>query len=445
MSSTQKAFLTDAKRRLQQTIPSLTWDQFANLFQIEPRALKTYRMPETSADYRVMPKALRAAIEHRVQPKADSAAIPDVSDPKDVPATVIVQALAALVVRQSRIAVLERRGISGLDRTPGTTSGLTSEDRRAMALVSRARLSQGQSDIGSEIHELLWHCTQALGGWLSLPDIYSEQLSQIVLLDAEEGVPTREADELARNFGGVSAGLEEMIFGRFKELLLTKNSRATAEEHYTLVREFVVRNPITTSEKLNELTRRLHVSVGQFLTQTFYEPVPEHWLIGEDVQLCAHCGNSMGHGVAALKCRTNACSETHAELPGARIHGSKALRLGRGLRQYWQEPGVDEISLFDALKQASHNPALYPSMDRVDIEVGDVGMDLKAYASPELLAARISRSAGGLLYYRKKWLVIPDRLTKRVPAYMDRLKARLTNSDVRCLTAAQVLKEIRHA
>lgn len=41
----------------------LTWSQTAELCEIEPWALKTYRMPESSPDYRTMPKAVRRQIE----------------------------------------------------------------------------------------------------------------------------------------------------------------------------------------------------------------------------------------------------------------------------------------------------------------------------------------------------------------------------------------------
>jgi hypothetical protein len=40
-----------------------TWDLFAETCGISPRAFKTYRMPEDSKDYRVMPSLARDAVE----------------------------------------------------------------------------------------------------------------------------------------------------------------------------------------------------------------------------------------------------------------------------------------------------------------------------------------------------------------------------------------------
>jgi len=59
----QKAVLLEAKKNVAKKIPGLTWDRFASLADIEPRALKSYRMPVESKDYRVMPKWVYAAIE----------------------------------------------------------------------------------------------------------------------------------------------------------------------------------------------------------------------------------------------------------------------------------------------------------------------------------------------------------------------------------------------
>lgn len=54
---TQLQFLQTAKAEL-----DVTWDELAALADIAPRALKTYRLPPASAEYRGMPKLARNAI-----------------------------------------------------------------------------------------------------------------------------------------------------------------------------------------------------------------------------------------------------------------------------------------------------------------------------------------------------------------------------------------------
>lgn len=449
----QKQFLQDAKRRLKQQHPGLTWDRLAAMAQIEPRTLKTYRMPDQSLDYREMPRLVRQKIEELVRAAdVNTADSQNSEEPTNLRSaaegrtfdTLLPSALAAFVVRQARIAVVERRPISGVDRHPGDQVGLTREDRHAMAMVSRARLRHGQIDVGAEIHQLLSCCTRPLGEWLPLPTIHAERLSAVVLLDPQEGVPTSEADELSQRFVSSTASIEELLFSRFQEQL-AKSSRLAAGTAYTRVREFVVRHPIATRDEVASLSSVLPSTIAVLINQEFYEPVPDGWSQQGTLAICAHCRNAIQSTEVGPVCRTRACAESLSARSGLRFPVHESLRLTRGLRQYWQEPGFDEIRVFDEIVSAGFKPVLYPRLDRVDIEVGEVGIDLKAYVSPELLASRLNRTIGGLIDYRHKWLVIPDRLVRRIPAYLDRLRTAMRTTNVRVLPASAVAKELVHA
>jgi hypothetical protein len=451
--SAQREFLVAAKQRLISRHGKLTWKRVAELVGIDPRALKTYLMPEGSPNFRAMPNVARVAIEALLASGEPESAANRESAEETLGITqdtstfesLLPCALAAFVLRQAQQAILHGRPISGVERYPGESIGLERADRHAMALVSRARLRAGLPDVGAEIHEILHCCTLPLASWLPFPLIHQERLSNVVLLDAEEGVPTREAEELARRFGGsYTASLEELLFGRFRELL-QKNSTTTAAQYYSCVREFIVRHPIVTTQELFELAAELPSTIYVLVTKQFYENVPEGW--GQDGQLitCAHCGNAAVSGAHGDSCRTRACAETNRFKLGRCVSISEALRLARGIRQYWQEPGFDEVRLYDELKQKGLFPVLYPELDRVDIEVGEVGIDLKAYVSPELLASRIRRNMGGLAFYKEKWLVVPDRLIERVPAYLERLRSGVKDSPVRVLTLKAAAKELVRA
>jgi len=54
----QQEFLKAAKAEL-----SVEWDVLADMAGIKPRALKTYRMPSDSSNFRAMPALAKAAIE----------------------------------------------------------------------------------------------------------------------------------------------------------------------------------------------------------------------------------------------------------------------------------------------------------------------------------------------------------------------------------------------
>lgn len=414
----------------------MTWDDFAELAGIEPRAFKTYRMPEGTGDFRKMPPLAEAAIKALLEKASKQ------PEPQPAPAdagVLLIPALAALVIRKARLSLIDGRMIAGISKFPGVPIGLSNEDRRAMALVSRACLVNGLPDQGAEIHELLWSCTRPLGEWLNVSEVTTAGLGATNLIHGEDGIPTAEAEELASKFTGLTAGLEEQLFLKFMELL-GKQPTAVANRYYTEAREFVVRHPICTSEELRLFGNNIHLQIWMLLQQQFYESVPESWQIGDAVPLCAHCGNAMKQGKAGLLCRTAACIATHAAKVGGSASASDILRVSRGIRQYWIEPGIDELRLFDALKAKGLEAELYPHRDRVDISVGDVGIDLKTYTSPETLGRKFKQGIGGLAHYTTKLVVIPDWVATSTPSYLERLKAAMERSDVECMTVTQTIE-----
>lgn len=440
MIELQKNWLVAAKRELSKKHPGLTWDTFADLGGIDRRAFKTYRMPEGSADYRKMPALVESAINNLLRAQSTEA--------NPAPAALeewtglLVPALAAFVMRQARISLIEGRMIAGNTRSANVPVGLSSEDRKAMAMVSRACLRHGLPDHGSEVHHLLRCCTLPLAEWLDVPVVISQGLEFTRLIEGEDGIPTAEAEELATDFGNLTAGLEEQLFMKFMEVL-ARFPAAMANQYYTMVREMVVRHPVVNAEILKHLSEELPYQVWALLQQQFYEPVPEAWEINGAVPLCSACGNGMKKGRAGLVCRTVACCALMPASPGLNAPFHELIRATRGIRQYWIEPGIDEIRLFDALTAMGVPAELYPFRDRVDIAVADIGIDLKAYASPETLGKKFNRSIGGLTHYAKKWVVVPDWLTVSAPTYMDRLKRAADRDELRFLTVSGVIAHFR--
>jgi len=456
----QVAFLNHAKAVLSRVDKKMTWDRMAELAEIEPRVLKTYRMPENSPDHRAMPKSVRRQIEALME-QAGQPARPGKnttpSQPEDTAAAptqrpalfeLVAPALAALVVRAAAQLHNEGMGVvvSGVDRRAGSRVGLNAEDRRTMALVTRARLSLGLSDTTSEIHNLLALCTQSLGEWLPLPEVLAEGLGPVRLIDPEQFLPTLEAEGMAEDVAGLASLVEEQLFGDFREAL-AKLTPAQADEVYTVVRGFVVRHPVVNQKELEAFLEELPSGVANRVRIGFYDPLSARLDGSEGVALCSRCGNlTKAHagGAGGWLCTTSACQQHGAaQMKGAQP-GIEHFRLARGLRQYWLEPGIDEVLLFDALQGAGLSPRLYPHRDRVDIDLGadsEVGLDLKAYASPELLGRRLKKRLGGLAFYAQRWLVVPDWLANATPGYMDRLKGALgAGSSIQAMTVGQALK-----
>jgi len=108
------------------------------------------------------------------------------------------------------------------------------------------------------------------------------------------------------------------------------------------------------------------------------------------------------------------------------------------LHQFWVEPGIHEIWLYDALKAQHMDVALYPHQDRVDIGATNesFGIDLKAYASAETLGLKLSSGIGGLSHYQKKLLVVPDWIVNSQAGYLDRLRAAIGDNASRLTICA---------
>lgn len=460
----QKDFLAHAKALLSCVHNKLTWDRMAELAEIEPRALKTYRMPENSPDHRAMPKVVRRQIEalleqvqgatraSRQLPNAAALGASQVDAPSRSPLfELVAPALAALVVRTAVQLHDEGMGVvvSGVDRRPGSRVGLTAEDRGTMALVSRARLSLGLSDTTSEIHNLLALCKMPLGEWLPLPEVLEEGLGPVRLIDPEQLMPSLEAESLAEDVAGLSSLVEEQIFGDFREAL-AKLPPSQADTVYTAVREFVVRHPVVRLKELESLLEDVPSAVANRIRMGFYEPLAARLDGSEGMALCTRCGNlAKAHVGGGWLCTTAACVQHGGTTPRfEEAAGAEHFRLNRSLRQYWLEPGLDEISLHDALKADGLQPRLYPNRDRVDIDLGaqsGIGIDLKAYTSPELLGRRMKKRPGGLAYYAHRWLVVPDWLANGTPGYMERLRGALASSPIQAMTASQALERALQA
>jgi hypothetical protein len=117
------------------------------------------------------------------------------------------------------------------------------------------------------------------------------------------------------------------------------------------------------------------------------------------------------------------------------------------IRRYWFEPAVDELRLRDGLAEAGVPVRMYPDFDRVDLDLGPgsaVGIDVKAYRSPELLGSRITRKPGGLLNYEQPVLVIPDWVVRQTVDYVPRLIRHLEGARIRVLTLSDALREFGH-
>lgn len=358
------------------------------------------------------------------------------------PASGLPIVLAALVMRQTQRAYARDGMVTGTSLQMREI-GLDTDDRYAMALVSRHRLAAGESDVGAEIHELLAHCTRPLGEWLPQGAVPAD-LRGVRLIDPIEREPTREACELAEPFGGAIDLIEKQAFAALREAL-GDFPHESACKHYRIAREFVGRHPLAREQDLDGLVGELPSRV-RARVQEWYAPWPEGR--GREVLACAHCAGPMTTRAGSPVCETVPCAAVHPATIGSRLPAAEVLLLRWPIRRYWFEPAVDELRLRDGLAEAGVPVRMYPDLDRVDLDLGPgsaVGIDVKAYRSPELLGSRISRKPGGLLNYEQPVLVIPDWVVRQTADYVPRLIRRLEGTRIRVLTLSDALREFGHA
>jgi hypothetical protein len=342
--------------------------------------------------------------------------------PASSPSALDVPALCALVVGQSRQVFEERGYVTGRDRVLAESPGLTRQDHAIIAGVSRALLAAGYQDDNCEIHALLRRCTQPLSAWAERalgPD--AAELRDLVLVDPDELLPTMDCRALAETYPGLTSGVETAIFEEFREAVARYFS-GRREEAYSLVREWIIRNPVTTARAATEflIGKRLEPLV-RFVLQSVYEPVP----LVPGACLCAHCGSLFRDG----HCSLSACRNRRTPQPGAALPPpGEALRARRAVAVYWVGPGLDEIELYDRALKAGVAAELYPRLDACDVSLPGVGIDIKSYRSPFALAAKLNRSPGRVLEYPRKILAVADHLVAMNPHYCRQLREGLTGA-----------------
>jgi len=300
--------------------------------------------------------------------------------------------------------------------------------RRAMALASRDCLENGVQDLGASLHELLAATTRSAAE-IGIPCLADPAFTRrdVVLTDPDLAAPTPECRALAAPWDETSAA-EEREHERLRRSL--EHLGPGRGDAYRIVREFVVRNPITTDEALNGMLLDAGLALIAGEIRPLYRRVPSRFLQDGVLVTCANCGSVLApHPDTAAwpdgRCRIARCRRRRPDpAPGRRLEATGDLLLATNAAlAYWVGPGLDEIALHDALTAAGVNAALYPREDAADVGVDglEVGIDVKAWSSPVALAERLSRGLGRLALFARAVVAVPDDRLEDDPDHLDRL------------------------
>lgn len=301
--------------------------------------------------------------------------------------------------------------------------------RRALARLSRHCLMDGAEDIGSSIHLVMGLASRPMSSWgVSSFSGAAFRYGDVELVDAELGVPTEDCRELAR-IGGSEIDASEDIHHEQLRAAVQSYPASQRNAAYTAIREFVVRNPLVSLDALHRFIADGHVHAARAING-LYRPVPQGAISAGVAQNCGRCGAllwpvrdpAFPHG----RCQVRQCLLEGETVVGAVVNQPSLHRLANAaLLAFWVGPGLDEVRLHDRLLSGGRASILYPMSDAADVGLDglDVGLDVKSYASPLVLGARLTRGIGRLALFRRRVIVVPDYKLRLNPGYIDDLRA----------------------
>ncbi|GAB1257124.1 hypothetical protein NBRC116494_16260 [Aurantivibrio plasticivorans] len=307
--------------------------------------------------------------------------------------------------------------------------------KRAMGLLGRLCIEEGKEDSFASIHDTLTLCklpfNDASWALSAFKDAHFE-LGSVNLIDQDHRCPTQDCVELAS--GGNEANIKEQFSF---ELLTQLCSGFGTQKHrvYTSVRRFIGEKPVTTGREIAAHAKKHSMAkIEQFLSREVYSPIGSHILIDERLYLCPKCGAPIRKVEEKLgKCTIKQCPDygKHIPLIDGRKPEADSLVLKPHLLSFWFGPSIDELAVYELARKLLPETEiqLYPESDACDISIDgyDIGIDVKSYSSPYLLANALNRTIGRLNRYTKKIIAVSDTSISRHRDYLATLKRYYNN------------------
>ena len=343
------------------------------------------------------------------------------------------------LVRRGGIVGVARQGMEGVEDTPVAL-------RQAMARLGRLYFEDGQEDVAASVHGLIERCMKPLHKWAPRSVQSLEGCSDIVLVDPYYRVPSEDCEAIVEQASG--ARLEDLVERGLHSRLMSAIDRLSnsKDRAYTIVREFIVRHPLSTESELREFRARPEILDDAIeFVQSLYKSVHAHHSIDGVVNRCCYCKAPMDR---EGRCFLWGCREDH---PRTRMDQPVPIGDARVVQaevlKYWVDPARDELRLFDSLRKAGIDAVLYPDSDRCDVAVrSDVGIDVKDYRDPVSLARRLNHDVSGLMYYRERRIVaVADRRVRTNSDYIARVRERLRpglREEIEVLGVTSTIREI---
>lgn len=362
--------------------------------------------------------------------------------------------LLAQGILKQYIRVLNREIVRQDDSLP-------SELYRAMCKLGRLYIEEGFPDKAACVHSVLDRARYSFHSEEWQLKVFSQtdfRFSDVILIDPDLYVPTSDCAEIAQANGGW--GEDNVVEYRLYQRLKTYTEQlGTRRQHlgYTALRELTVRHSLIKEKALwDYLEDRQLLPLQERVIDTFFDQIPESWLIKGKANQCAHCGTLMHphpnyQRFKEGRCPIRQCNSRYAPKVSEALNPEQhRLLVARPqILTYWTGPGIDELAIFDAAIQQGLKAELYPESDLCDVSLNDyeIGIDAKSYISPVSLALRLNQSIGGLGYYQRRIIAISDQLIADNPGYLPTLQSTLSKkgdpTTLEVLPVSNVLKTLK--
>lgn len=337
---------------------------------------------------------------------------------------------------------------------------------KAMCKLGRLYIEEQLTDRAACVHAVLDRARYSLGsehwelGIFRQPDF---RFCGVTLIDPDLRVPTSDCTAIANLSGafGEDNVIENRLHARLREATERLGSRRQ-HKAYTALRELLGRYSLIGERQLldylvdNDLT-----PLQGMIIETFFDSVPDVWLIKGLAHGCAHCGTLMRpHPNKKLfpqgRCPIRQCNRRNQPKVSQRLDPTedRLLIAKPQILTYWTGPAIDELAIFDTARQIGLNAELYPESDLCDVAINEraIGIDSKSYTSPVSLAVRLNRNIGGLIHYRRRIIAVSDQLIEDNPNYLSSLKSTLDKKadpatlEIRSVSSViEFLKQIQYA
>jgi hypothetical protein len=362
--------------------------------------------------------------------------------------------LAQGILRQYDLILTGREIVRQDDKLPP-------ELHSAMCKLGRLYLEEGKCDRAACVHDVLERSRYSLNDekWdlkIFCESEFSFGTGNVQLIDRDLRVPTVECAEIADLSGGFGENnvIENRLHSRLREVTARLGERK--HQAYTELRELLGRRSLITERKLLDYLIEKNLTPLQETVLEFFDPVPEIWFIKSHAYRCAHCGTLMRPHSNRDRypngyCPIYQCNSKHPPQIGERLNPDRERLLVAKpqILVYWTAPAIDELAIFDEAKTYGLDAQLYPESDQCDVAIGDraIGIDAKSYRSPVLLALKLNRDIGGLIFYRKRIVAISDELIEDCPGYISTVNSLLDKksetASLQIMSVSSVIKNIK--